>query len=41
MPFLKIKMMNSEQAFTYFPSMVFYGNESLVISAGSTESHRR
>ncbi len=34
MPLLKIKMMNSEQTFTYPPSMVFYGNESLVISAG-------
>jgi hypothetical protein len=34
MPLLKVKMMNSEQAFTYPPSMVFYGNESLVISAG-------
>jgi hypothetical protein len=34
MPLLKVKMMNSEQSFTYPPSMVFYGNESLVISAG-------
>ena len=34
MPLLKVKMMNSEQAFTYPPSMAFYGNESLVISAG-------
>ena len=34
MPLLKVKMINSEQAFTYPPSMVFYGNESLVISAG-------
>ena len=34
MPLLKVKMINSEQTFTYPPSMVFYGNESLVISAG-------
>jgi hypothetical protein len=34
MPLLKIKMINSEQTFTYPPSMVFFGNESLVISAG-------
>ena len=34
MPLLKVKMMNTEQAFTYPPSMVFYGKESLVISAG-------
>lgn len=34
MPLLKVKMINSEQSFTYPPSMVFYGNESLVISAG-------
>ncbi len=34
MPLLKVKMMNSEQSFTYPPSMVFFGNESLVISAG-------
>src|SRR4029078_157454 len=34
MPLLKVKMMNSEQSFTYPPSMIFYGNESLVISAG-------
>jgi hypothetical protein len=34
MPLLKIQMMNSTQSFTYPPSMVFYGNESLVISAG-------
>jgi hypothetical protein len=34
MPLLKVKMMNSEQSFTYPPSMVFYGNESLVILAG-------
>ena len=34
MPLLKVKMMNSEQSFTYPPSMVFYGNECLVISAG-------
>jgi hypothetical protein len=34
MPLLKVKMINSEQSFTYPPSMVFFGNESLVISAG-------
>ena len=34
MPLLKVKMMNSEQSFTYPSSMVFFGNESLVISAG-------
>jgi hypothetical protein len=34
MPLLKIKMINSEQTFTYPPSMVFFGNESLMISAG-------
>lgn len=34
MPLLKIKIMNSEQSFTYPPSMVFFGNESLLISAG-------
>jgi hypothetical protein len=34
MPLLKVRMMNSEQCFTYPPSMVFFGNESLVISAG-------
>ena len=34
MPLLKVRMMNSEQTFTYPPSMVFFGNESLVISAG-------
>ncbi len=34
MPLLKVRMMNSEQSFTYPPSMVFFGNESLVISAG-------
>lgn len=34
MPLLKVKMINSEQTFTYPPSMVFFGNESLVISAG-------
>lgn len=34
MPLLKVRMMNSEQIFTYPPSMVFFGNESLVISAG-------
>jgi hypothetical protein len=34
MPLLEVRMMNSEQSFTYPPSMVFFGNESLVISAG-------
>ncbi len=34
MPLLKVKMINSEQTFTYPPSVVFFGNESLVISAG-------
>lgn len=34
MPLLKVKMINSPQSFTYPPSMVFYGNETLVISAG-------
>ena len=34
MPLVKIRMMNSEQTFTYPPSMVFFGNEVLVISAG-------
>jgi hypothetical protein len=34
MPLLKVRMMNSPHSFTYPPSMVFYGNESLVISAG-------
>ncbi|MEP6577181.1 MAG: hypothetical protein ABJB85_12200 [Nitrososphaerota archaeon] len=34
MPLLKVKMINSEQTFTYPPSMIFFGNESLVISAG-------
>jgi hypothetical protein len=34
MPLLKVRMMNSEHSFTYPPSMVFFGNESLVISAG-------
>jgi hypothetical protein len=34
MPLLKIRMMNSTQTFTYPPSMVFYGDETLVISAG-------
>lgn len=34
MPLLKVRMMNSPQTFTYPPSMVFYGNETLVISAG-------
>ena len=34
MPLLKVRMMNSEQSFTYPSSMVFFGNESLIISAG-------
>jgi hypothetical protein len=34
MPLLKIKMINSESTFTYPPSMVFYGPDSLVINAG-------
>ena len=34
MPLLKVRMMNSEQSFTYPPSMAFFGNESLMISAG-------
>lgn len=34
MPLLKVRMMNSPHSFTYPPSMVFYGNETLVISAG-------
>jgi hypothetical protein len=34
MPLLKIRLINSPQSFTYPPSMVFYGNETLVISAG-------
>jgi hypothetical protein len=34
MPLLKVKMMNSENTFTYPPSMVFYGEDSFVINAG-------
>jgi hypothetical protein len=34
MPLLKIKMINSESTFTYPPSMVFYGIDALVITAG-------
>jgi len=34
MPLLKVQMMNSPHSFTYPPSMVFYGSETLVISAG-------
>jgi hypothetical protein len=30
-PLLKVKMMNSENVFTYPPSMCFFGNESLLI----------
>jgi hypothetical protein len=32
-PLLKVKMMNSENVFTYPPSMCFYGSESLLIYA--------
>jgi hypothetical protein len=32
-PLLKVKMMNSENVFTYPPSMCFFGNESLLIQA--------
>jgi hypothetical protein len=32
-PLLKVKMMNSENIFTYPPSMCFFGNDSLFISA--------
>src|SRR5215204_3941579 len=32
-PLLKIKMMNSENVFTYPPSMCFFGNDSLFIPA--------
>lgn len=34
MPLLKVRMMNYPHSFTYPPSMVFYGNETLLISAG-------
>ncbi len=34
MPLLKVKMMNSDNTFTYPPSMVFYGTETFVINAG-------
>lgn len=34
MPLLKVKMINSESTFTYPPSMVFYGIDALVITAG-------
>jgi hypothetical protein len=34
MPLLKVKMMNSENTFTYPRSMVFYGADSFVINAG-------
>lgn len=34
MPLLKVQMMNSPHSFTYPPSMVFYGNETILISAG-------
>jgi len=32
-PLLKVKMMNSENVFTYPPSMCFFGNDSLLIYA--------
>jgi hypothetical protein len=32
-PLLKVKMMNSENTFTYPPSMCFFGSESLLIQA--------
>jgi hypothetical protein len=32
-PLLKVKMMNSENVFTYPPSMCFFGNDSLLIQA--------
>jgi hypothetical protein len=32
-PLLKVKMMNSENIFTYPPSMCFFGNDSLFIPA--------
>src|SRR4029079_14004502 len=32
-PLLKVKMMNSENVFTYPPSMCFFGNDSLLIRA--------
>jgi hypothetical protein len=32
-PLLKVKMMNSENVFTYPPSMCFFGNETLLIYA--------
>ena len=32
-PLLKVKMMNSENIFTYPPSMCFFGSESLLIQA--------
>jgi hypothetical protein len=32
-PLLKVKMINSENVFTYPPSMCFFGNDSLFISA--------
>ena len=32
-PLLKVKMMNSENVFTYPPSMCFFGNDSLFIPA--------
>lgn len=34
MPLLKVRMINSPHSFTYPPSMAFFGNETLVISAG-------
>jgi hypothetical protein len=34
-PLLKVKMMNSENVFTYPPSMCFFGNDSLLIPAAT------
>jgi hypothetical protein len=36
-PLLKVKMMNSENVFTYPPSMCFFGNDSLLIQANVQE----
>jgi hypothetical protein len=33
-PLLRVKMMNSENIFTYPPSMCFFGNDTLLIPAG-------
>jgi hypothetical protein len=34
MPLLKVRMINSESAFTYPPSMVYFGIDALVVTAG-------